>query len=166
MSLIYQDWTGKQFLIDTPTDGTTSSLAAVARAWSPSSLAYVNLTVDASGNLNVVGAGGGGGAITIANGADTAEGSIGDAVYIGGSGTVISLLKGIFNQYTTEMDYDVNGNVIYYGIAQPGTGVGSALWQIRKLDYDGSGNLLDVLYAGGSRSFTNVWTNRLALSYS
>lgn len=47
------------------------------------------------------GGGGGGatGAVTIANGDDIAEGSVGDTAYSGtGSGTVISLLKGIFGK--------------------------------------------------------------------
>lgn len=71
-----------------------------------------------------------------------------------------------YTQYTTEMAYDANGNMIYYGIAIPGTALSAAAWQIRKLDYDASGNLLDVLYANGSRAFSNVWNNRVALSYS
>jgi hypothetical protein len=43
------------------------------------------------------GGGGGGGAVTIANGADVAEGSVGDAAWVSGNGTVISLLKNIAN---------------------------------------------------------------------
>ena len=194
---------------------TTAGLVITAAdVWQPSSLSYIKMTADVAGNLNVTGAGGGGGAVTIADGAgvaegttsdaayvagsgtviailkglfakltgtltvggsvtvtiadgaDVAQGTTSDAVYVGGAGTVVSILKGVLAQYTTEMAYDGSGNMIYYGIAQPGTAVGSALWQIRKLDYDGSGNLLDMLYAGGSRSFTNVWNNRVGLSYS
>lgn len=40
-------------------------------------------------------AGGGGGATTIADGDDTAEGSTGDTAWVSGSGTVISILKAI-----------------------------------------------------------------------
>lgn len=39
--------------------------------------------------------GGGGGAVTIADGADVAEGSVSDAAWVAGDGTVISLLKAI-----------------------------------------------------------------------
>jgi hypothetical protein len=44
--------------------------------------------------VNVV-AGGGGGPVTIADGADVAEGSTGDAAWVSGAGTVIALLKKI-----------------------------------------------------------------------
>lgn len=104
--------------------------------------------------------------ITIADGSDFTKGSQADAVWVGGSGSVISLLKALVPQYATEFDYDANGNVIYYGIAQPGSAVSSGSWQIRKLDYDGAGNLLDMLYANGARAFNQAWTSRAGLSYS
>lgn len=43
---------------------------------------------------------GGGGPATIANGADVAEGSIADTAYVSGSGTVISILKGLFGKFS------------------------------------------------------------------
>lgn len=68
--------------------------------------------------------------------------------------------------YIAEGDYDASGNLIYWGLAAPGTAVGAASWQIRRLDYSAGGNLLDMLYANGSRSFNQAWTGRAALSYS
>jgi hypothetical protein len=65
-------------------------------AWSPSLLQYVKLTVDGSGNLNVVGAGGGGGAVTIADGANVVEGATTDAAVLGDTtGTISAKLRGL-----------------------------------------------------------------------
>ena len=64
------------------------------------------------------------------------------------------------------MDYDVSGNMIYVGIAHPREATTDAVWQIRKLGYDGSGNLTSILYANGYKRFDQIWDNRAALSYS
>lgn len=45
-----------------------------------------------------ISASGGGGAVTIADGADVAEGARADVAYISGSGSVIAILKGIFGK--------------------------------------------------------------------
>jgi len=55
--------------------------------WDPIGLAWVRATQ--------AGAGGGGGAVTVADGADVAQGSRADAAWVSGSGTVIALLKKI-----------------------------------------------------------------------
>lgn len=47
------------------------------------------------------GGGGGGGAATIADGADVAQGARADAAYTSGSGTIVSILKGIFGKANT-----------------------------------------------------------------
>lgn len=67
---------------------------------------------------------------------------------------------------TVALDYVSGSNPIYIGIAAPGSSQASAVWQIRKLMYDGSSNPTDIQYAGGSTAFTNVWTNRASFSYS
>lgn len=64
------------------------------------------------------------------------------------------------------LDYDINGNVIYYGRAPTGTPIGDAAWQLRKLSYDAAGNLLDTLWANGTKLFDQPWTARVGLSYS
>lgn len=43
----------------------------------------------------------GGGAVTIADGADATQGAIADAPYVSGSGTLVSILKGIFGKLAT-----------------------------------------------------------------
>ena len=78
------------------TKGTTAEPFMVQMVWQPSTLSYIALSADSSGNLNTSGSGGGGGATTIADGADTAEGSIDDsAVYGDTSGTISAKLRGI-----------------------------------------------------------------------
>jgi hypothetical protein len=56
-------------------------------------LAFVNL--DADGNLLVAEAGAGGSAVTVADGADVAQGAKADVAWASGSGSVIALLKNI-----------------------------------------------------------------------
>ena len=68
-------------------------------------------------------------------------------------------------QYATEMDFDGSGNLIYFGLANPGSATSAASWQIRKITWTG-GNPVSSLYAGGSRAFTNIWDSRVGYSYS
>lgn len=67
---------------------------------------------------------------------------------------------------SVQLDYDGSGNAIYLGLAEPGTATSAPLWQIRKLAYDGSGNLLNTKWANGSRAFNSIWDDRVSLSYS
>lgn len=71
-----------------------------------------------------------------------------------------------FADYIVQMDYDGSGNVIYYGLAAPGSATAQAVWQIKKLAYSGGGNLTSILWANGAKTFASVWDNRAALSYS
>lgn len=66
-------------------DNPNELLSIANNVWDVGSLAWVKETQ----------AGGGGGAVTIADGADVAEGTRADAAWVSGSGTVISLLKKI-----------------------------------------------------------------------
>lgn len=68
--------------------------------------------------------------------------------------------------YTTKIDYQGGANAIYVGSAAPGSATSDASWQITKLTYDGSNNVTDVKYAGGTNRFNQVWDNRTGLSYS
>lgn len=47
------------------------------------------------------GGGGGGGAVTVVNGGDVTQGAIADTAYTSGSGSVVSILKGIFGKVAT-----------------------------------------------------------------
>src|ERR1700681_284386 len=54
--------------------------------WDPNTLAWIKQTAAAAG---------GGGPVTVADGADTAQGTTTDVAWVAGAGTVISLLKKI-----------------------------------------------------------------------
>ena len=83
-----------------------------------------------------------------------------------GVGDVARVEIGAFQpQYIVKMDYDGDDNMIYHGQAVPGTAESDSLWQIRKFTYV-AGNLTEVLWAGGARTFTNAWDDRVSLSYS
>ena len=112
------------------------------------------------------GGGGGGGAVTVADGADVAEGTTTDPAWVSGAGTTIALLKTLAQSKAMRGDYDGSGNLVYFGLAATGTADAASSWQIRKFLYDGSGNLLDILWANGVNAFNQAWTGRAGLSYS
>lgn len=88
-----------------------------------------------------------------------------------GSGAITSGLHSTVAGFETrataiEMDFDSNGNVIFYGIADPGTDINASVWQIKKLVYSVTGNLLSVFWANGQPTFINTWSARAGLIYS
>jgi len=67
-------------------------------------------------------------------------------------------------------DYTSN-NLIYKGFAKPGSAEGSLVWQIAKLAYDGSNNILSIKWpqdANGAASsdYAFSWTGRAGYTYS
>lgn len=64
-----------------------------------------------------------------------------------------------------QMDYDGSSNLIYVGTAVPGTLTSAASWLIKKLTYSGS-NLTQVTFPNGVATYTNIWDNRVSLTYS
>ena len=120
--------------------------------------------VDAGGNII------GSLPVTIADNGNAVEGSLSDAAIVtDGTGTMNGKLRGlikIWQQYTWAFDYDVNNNPIYMGRAPTGTGKGAALWQIRKVIYDGANNPTDMQYANGSLNYDQIWNSRAGLAYS
>lgn len=130
---------------------------------------------DLIGKLNFIfssggGGGGGGGAVTIANGADSATGNTSDSAYVSGSGTVISILKGIFGRllfsknkgdvdsntirvysagnmpygadYLVQSNADVNGN--YQTITYKSGGSGGTTVKTVNLTFDANGGVLTL----------------------
>lgn len=67
--------------------------------------------------------------------------------------------------YTSRFDYDGSGNVIYTGIAKPGTLSSAAAWSIRRYTYS-SGNVTVVEHADANTLMDNIWDNRASLSYA
>lgn len=66
---------------------------------------------------------------------------------------------------TIVLDYSAAGELIYLGSAVKGSAKSNPVWAIKKLTYT-SGNLTDIQWAGGSTAMTNIWDNRVSLSYS
>jgi hypothetical protein len=82
--------------------------------------------------------------------------------------------KGLLNPtsfaYTFRGDY-TGTNLIYKGLARPGSVTSDELWQIAKLAYDGSGNLLSILWPQiepgvVSTDFIFEWDDRASYTYS
>ena len=76
----------------------------------------------------------------------------------------------ITGSHSIRLDYDGSGNLIYIGrcllpivnLASPDA---DAIWQIRKLTYDGSNNVTAIKYADGNDQYDNIWNNRTSLTY-
>jgi len=90
---------------------------------------------------------------------------------VSASGAIVAGLQPTLASHETiapavELDFDANGNVIYFGFAAPGSSVTDSVWQIKKLVYSGTGNLLSIFWANGASNFINDWTARAGLAYS
>lgn len=62
-------------------------------------------------------------------------------------------------------------NLVYKGRARPGASTGAAVWQIAKLTYDGSNNLLSITWpqdsnGKASNDYQFIWTSRASYTYS
>lgn len=67
---------------------------------------------------------------------------------------------------TERWDYDINGNMIYHGIAIPGSATSAAVWFIEKYTYNADNQATVHQLADGNDQSDNVWDNRASLSYS
>lgn len=159
------------------TSGTTVEPFNVPMMWQSSTLSYVSLLSDASGNLQVTGGGGGGG-----NAAAGPTGSPvpGSADYLGinvGGNLVgvsaanplpVSISATVIVRdldETSRIDTTSTANVIYSGSAAPGSAESAAVWKITQTNLV-AGMTISVLFASGAANYTNVWANRTSLSYS
>ena len=66
-------------------------------------------------------------------------------------------------RYTTKID-EPDANTTYIGEAALGSATSSAVWRIKKLSV--SGTVITLAWAGGVETFTQIYDNRAALSYS
>ena len=127
---------------------------ALNKVWSVSLLDWVDMTQPISGASVTVNQGTGGASAWLVTGPLTDAQLRASAVTVSDS------------RYTQTLDYDVSNNPIYIGIAAFGSSKASAVWQIRKLTFDVSNNVVDIQYANGTDAFTAIWNNRASLSYS
>lgn len=66
--------------------------------------------------------------------------------------------------YTVALDWS-GTDLLYLGLAPPGSAKADPNWQIRKFTVNGDSNPTDIQYANGSRLFNQIWDNRALLSY-
>ena len=89
---------------------------------------------------------------------------------------VIAVIFGVAATYDPSENYqfygvyDVSNNLEYSMSAAPNAAKSDASWQIKKLSYDGSGNLTDVQYAqnsdgNASAAFVFVANNYASYTY-
>jgi len=65
-----------------------------------------------------------------------------------------------------EVEYDVNQNPIYYGVAASGSATSAPVWRIAFIAYDLNGNPIEVTFADGTVEYNHVWDLRSTYSYS
>lgn len=66
--------------------------------------------------------------------------------------------------YTKLID-DTTPGVMYLGEAVPNSITSAAVWRIKKIQFDASGNVDEVRFAGNG-AFSQVWNDRVGLIYS
>jgi hypothetical protein len=69
------------------------------------------------------------------------------------------------DEYVLLAEYDSSGNLLYYGRAPSGSTASQSVWQIRKLAYDASNNLVNWKYVSGDSSYIYSWDLRTVYSY-
>jgi hypothetical protein len=122
-------------------NGQDGGVKSLGYAWQPSTLSFVALSLDASGNLQVAGVGGGG-SVTVSN----------------------------FPAVQTTDDYQLSfrfdgasNPILYVGEAVTGAATSAAAWRIKKINTSGG---VSFTWANGSSAFSNIWDNRASLTYS
>jgi len=80
-----------------------------------------------------------------------------------------NLIPESFEDLSFRGDY-TGTNLIYKGFARPGAATSAAVWQIAQMSYDGSNNLLTILWPENtlgvaSNDYQFVWDNRATYTY-
>lgn len=81
-----------------------------------------------------------------------------------------NIIPGSFDDMSFRGEY-TGTDLIYKGFARPGSAEGSLVWQIAKMSYDGSHNLLTILWPQDANAHANTdyqfsWTLRATYTYS
>jgi len=77
----------------------------------------------------------------------------------------ISEKKDIVELITT-VEYDASDDPIYIGKSAPSSLKSDPVWQIKKIVYDASKNIIDIQFADGTQTLSKVWDDRLLYDYS
>lgn len=80
------------------------------------------------------------------------------------------VIPGSFSNLAFQGEYS-GTNLIFSGFARPGSSTGAEVWQIMKMTYDGSGNLLTITwpqnsFGKASTNFEFEWDERATYTYS
>lgn len=59
---------------------------------------------------------------------------------------------------------EASATVTYVGEASTGAALSAALWRIKRITVSGTVTIIE--WANGNGNFTNVWNNRVSLTYS
>ena len=70
------------------------------------------------------------------------------------------------DEYIRRYANNAQGQVVYEGVAEPGTAVGTAGYRLIKYVYDSNGAVLTILFADGDKNFDNTWSGRASKTYS
>ncbi len=79
-------------------------------------------------------------------------------------------IQNSYSESAVQMDYS-GTNLVYVGIAIPGADVNSSVWQIKKLQYNGSNQLTSIIwphnaFGQASSDYIFSWANRATFTYS
>ena len=66
--------------------------------------------------------------------------------------------------YTKKVDYNTDGQPEYIGWAAPGSSASSAVWRIKKIEYNSAGATTGEVWADGNTNFDNTWDTKSAIS--
>lgn len=66
--------------------------------------------------------------------------------------------------YSTRVDF-INDNLLYRGEAAVGSSESDPKWRIRRITLGDDGDVTEV-WANGNANFTNVWDNRVSITYN
>ena len=81
-----------------------------------------------------------------------------------------NVLQQSYDEKTFRGEYDVSNNLIYAGFALPGADTSVRVWQLKKLTYDGSNNLLTIVWPEYNNQATIeynfAWDDRASYTYS
>lgn len=157
------------------TSGTTVEPFNVPMLWQASTLSYVSMLADASGNLLTSGGGGGGGnaaagltGAAVPTSADYLGINVGGNLVGVSSANPLPIVGQVVTtalDETSRFDTTSTANATYSGSAPPGSSEASAVWKITKTNTV-AGATISVLYANGSAAYNNIWANRTSLTYS
>ncbi len=63
-------------------------------------------------------------------------------------------------------EFDVSGNILYFGEAYPGALIAEAKWRIWKGEYDASNRQTSLRWADKNDNYDKIWNSRGSYNYT